>query len=250
MTKNDKIQEFKKLVAELNEYAKRDDISDFTRTVIQDLALSLRYQLEYDIINELIVNSVSIKDTIGLIDYKVGEIMAYKEEIYQKFRESGREVMETQDRIKLTSMERNLRRLNDLKTSIETKNLTSYIQAMNNRVTSSDQLVAIIKDVLTEGYNDYFSKSLIEDGKVDENVFMIIYSILRDKSLIGDLQRYVDSEKEISSLKANYEKDQAYLEMVDKVRDFVDTFKRYIIISSKKNNLEREKVELTGEITV
>lgn len=250
MIKNNKIQEFKKLVAELNEYAKRDDISDFTRTVIQDLALSLRYQLEYDIINELIVNSVSIKDTIGLIDYKVGEIMAYKEEIYQKFRESGREVMETQDRIKLTSMERNLRRLNDLKTSIETKNLTSYIQAMNNRVTSSDQLVAIIKDVLTEGYNDYFSKSLIEDGKVDENVFMIIYSILRDKSLIGDLQRYVDSEKEISSLKANYEKDQAYLEMVDKVRDFVDTFKRFIIISSKKNNLEREKVELTGEITV
>ena len=246
--KNDTLLEFKKIIAELSNYAKSGNIDEPTRKVIQDLAISLKYKLEYDIINQLVIESPAIKDTIELIDEDYKRIVEYKESLYQKFKESGKEVMDTEDRIKLTSMERNLRRLSELKTCIENKNLTSYINAMNKQVTSSNQLISIIKSVLSEGYNDYFSKNLIEENGVNENVLMIVYSILKDKTLLQDLKWYFDGEKALKKAKTTYEQDQEYLSLFLKVSDFVDTFKNYMILSSKMDEYEIEEVMLNNEI--
>ncbi len=65
---------------------------------------------------------------------------------------------------------------------------------MNKRVSSTKQLISIIKRVLTDGYDSYFSAKLIKDDVIDENLMTIIYSIIKNKKLFDELKDYIDEE--------------------------------------------------------
>lgn len=248
-TKSEELSQFKSLTLELVELSKIEDLSIESKKVIRDLTTALKYQIEYSIMNEVIKESESVKEIIPTIDEMVNRITTFKAGIYEKFRESGKEVIDLSDRIKLLTMEKNLRRLSAIKEAVEQKNFNSYINAMNNQISSSNDLVIIVKSVLSDGYNEYFSNDLIKDGKVNENVMMIIYSIMKDKTLFKELKEYIDKEHEVNELKADYEQDERDLEMFYKCREYENEFRRYIILTSRMREYDTLEGELTASVS-
>lgn len=248
-TKSEELSQFKSLTLELVELSKIEDLSVESKNVIKDLTIALKYQIEYSIMNEILKESESIKELVPTIDEMINRIKTFKANIYENFNNSGKEVMDLSDRIKLLTMEKNLRRLNEIRETVETKSFNSYINAMNNQISSSNDLVIIIKSVLSDGYNEYFSKLLINDGKVNENIMMLIYSIMKDKSLFKELKEYIDKEHEVSMLKKDYEQDEKNLEMFYKCRDYEDEFKRYIVLTSRMNEYDTLEGELNDSIS-
>lgn len=249
-TKSEELSQFKSLTLELVELSKIEDLSAESKNVIKDLTIALKYQIEYSIMNEILKESESVKELVPTIDEMINRIKSFKANIYENFNNSGKEVMEISDRIKLLTMEKNLRRLNEIRETVETRSFNSYINAMNNQISSSNDLVIIIKSVLSDGYNEYFSKLLINDGKVNENIMMLIYSIMKDKSLFKELKEYIDKEHEVSTLKKDYEQDEKNLEMFYKCRDYEDEFKRYIVLTSRMNEYDTLEGELSDSISV
>lgn len=248
-TKSEELSQFKSLTLELVELSKIEDLSVESKNVIKDLTIALKYQIEYSIMNELLKESESIKELVPTIDEMINRIKTFKANIYENFNNSGKEVMDLSDRIKLLTMEKNLRRLNEIRGTVETRSFNSYINAMNNQISSSNDLVIIINSVLSDGYNEYFSKLLINDGKVNENIMMLIYSIMKDKSLFKELKEYIDKEHEVSMLKNDYEQDEKNLEMFYKCRDYEDEFKRYIVLTSRMNEYDTLEGELNDSIS-
>ncbi len=248
-TKSEELSQFKSLTLELVELSKIDDLSVESKKVVRDLTTALKYQIEYSIMNEVIKENESVKEIIPTIDEVVNRIMTFKAGIYEKFRESGKEVMDLSDRIKLLTMEKNLRRLNGIKEAVEQRNFNSYINAMNNQISSSNDLVIIIKSVLSDGYNEYFSKNLIKGGKVNENVMMIIYSIMKDKTLFKELKEYIHKEHEVEELKTDYEQDERDLDMFYKCREYENEFRRYIILTSRMKEYDTLEGELTADVS-
>lgn len=248
-TKSEELSQFKSLTLELVELSKIDDLSVESKKVVRDLTTVLKYQIEYSIMNEVIKENESVKEIIPTIDEVVNRIMTFKAGIYEKFRESGKEVMDLSDRIKLLTMEKNLRRLNGIKEAVEQRNFNSYINAMNNQISSSNDLVIIIKSVLSDGYNEYFSKNLIKGGKVNENVMMIIYSIMKDKTLFKELKEYIHKEHEVEELKTDYEQDERDLDMFYKCREYENEFRRYIILTSRMKEYDTLEGELTAAVS-
>lgn len=248
-TKSEELSQFKSLTLELVELSKIEDLNIESKNVIKDLTTALKYQIEYSIMNEVINESESVKEIIPTIDEMVNRIMTFKTSIYGKFRESGKEVMDLSDRIKLLTMEKNLRRLNTIKEAVEKRNFNSYINAMNNQISSSNDLVIIIKSVLSDGYNEYFSNDLIEDGKVNENIMMIIYSIMKEKTLFKELKEYIDKEHEVKELKTDYEQDERDLEMFYKCREYENEFRRYIVLTSRMKEYDTLEGELENSIS-
>ena len=248
-TKSEELSQFKSLTLELVELSKIEDLNIESKNVIKDLTTALKYQIEYSIMNEVINESESVKEIIPTIDEMVNRIMTFKTSIYEKFRESGKEVMDLSDRIKLLTMEKNLRRLNTIKEAVEKRNFNSYINAMNNQISSSNDLVIIIKSVLSDGYNEYFSNDLIEDGKVNENIMMIIYSIMKEKTLFKELKEYIDKEHEVKELKTDYEQDERDLEMFYKCREYENEFRRYIVLTSRMKEYDTLEGELENSIS-
>ena len=249
-TKSEELSQFKSLTLELVELSKIEDLSTESKNVIKDLTIALKYQIEYSIMNEILKESESVKELVPTIDEMINRIKTFKANIYENFNNSGKEVMEISDRIKLLTMEKNLRRLNEIRETVETRSFNSYINAMNNQISSSNDLVIIIKSVLSDGYNEYFSKLLINDGKVNENIMMLIYSIMKDKSLFKELKEYIDKEHEVSTLKKDYEQDEKSLEMFYKCRDYEDEFRRYIVLTSRMNEYDTLEGELNDSISV
>lgn len=248
-TKSEELSQFKSLTLELVELSKIDDLSVESKKVVRDLTTALKYQIEYSIMNEVIKENESVKEIIPTIDEVINRIMTFKAGIYEKFRESGKEVMDLSDRIKLLTMEKNLRRLNGIKEAVEQRNFNSYINAMNNQISSSNDLVIIIKSVLSDGYNEYFSKNLIKGGKVNENVMMIIYSIMKDKTLFKELKEYIHKEHEVKELKTDYEQDERDLDMFYKCREYENEFRRYIILTSRMKEYDTLEGELTAAVS-
>ena len=249
-TKSEELSQFKSLTLELVELSKIEDLSAESKNVIKDLTIALKYQIEYSIMNEILKESESVKELVPTIDEMINRIKSFKANIYENFNNSGKEVMDLSDRIKLLTMEKNLRRLNEIRETVETRSFNSYINAMNNQISSSNDLVIIIKSVLSDGYNEYFSKLLINDGKVNENIMMLIYSIMKDKSLFKELKEYIDKEHEVSTLKKDYEQDEKNLEMFYKCRDYEDEFRRYIVLTSRMNEYDTLEGELNDSISV
>ena len=249
-TKSEELSQFKSLTLELVELSKIEDLSAESKNVIKDLTIALKYQIEYSIMNEILKESESVKELVPTIDEMINRIKTFKANIYENFNNSGKEVMEISDRIKLLTMEKNLRRLNEIRETVETRSFNSYINAMNNQISSSNDLVIIIKSVLSDGYNEYFSKLLINDGKVNENIMMLIYSIMKDKSLFKELKEYIDKEHEVSMLKKDYEQDEKNLEMFYKCRDYENEFRRYIVLTSRMNEYDTLEGELNDFISV
>ncbi len=249
-TKSEELSQFKSLTLELVELSKIEDLSAESKNVIKDLTIALKYQIEYSIMNEILKESESVKELVPTIDEMINRIKTFKANIYENFNNSGKEVMEISDRIKLLTMEKNLRRLNEIRETVETRSFNSYINAMNNQISSSNDLVIIIKSVLSDGYNEYFSKLLINDGKVNENIMMLIYSIMKDKSLFKELKEYIDKEHEVSMLKKDYEQDEKNLEMFYKCRDYENEFRRYIVLTSRMNEYDTLEGELNDSISV
>ena len=249
-TKSEELSQFKSLTLELVELSKIEDLSVESKNVIKDLTIALKYQIEYSIMNEILKESESVKELVPTIDEMINRIKTFKANIYENFNNSGKEVMEISDRIKLLTMEKNLRRLNEIRETVETRSFNSYINAMNNQISSSNDLVIIIKSVLSDGYNEYFSKLLINDGKVNENIMMLIYSIMKDKSLFKELKEYIDKEHEVSMLKKDYEQDEKNLEMFYKCRDYENEFRRYIVLTSRMNEYDTLEGELNDSISV
>ena len=249
-TKSEELSQFKSLTLELVELSKIEDLSAESKNVIKDLTIALKYQIEYSIMNEILKESESVKELVPTIDEMINRIKTFKANIYENFNNSGKEVMEISDRIKLLTMEKNLRRLNEIRETVETRSFNSYINAMNNQISSSNDLVIIIKSVLSDGYNEYFSKLLINDGKVNENIMMLIYSIMKDKSLFKELKEYIDKEHEVSMLQKDYEQDEKNLEMFYKCRDYENEFRRYIVLTSRMNEYDTLEGELNDSISV
>lgn len=249
-TKSEELSQFKSLTLELVELSKIEDLSVESKNVIKDLTIALKYQIEYSIMNEILKESESVKELVPTIDEMINRIKTFKANIYENFNNSGKEVMDLSDRIKLLTMEKNLRRLNEIRETVETRSFNSYINAMNNQISSSNDLVIIIKSVLSDGYNEYFSKLLINDGKVNENIMMLIYSIMKDKSLFKELKEYIDKEHEVSMLKKDYEQDEKNLEMFYKCRDYENEFRRYIVLTSRMNEYDTLEGELNDSISV
>lgn len=249
-TKSEELSQFKSLTLELVELSKIEDLSAESKNVIKDLTIALKYQIEYSIMNEILKESESVKELVPTIDEMINRIKSFKANIYENFNNSGKEVMDLSDRIKLLTMEKNLRRLNEIRGTVETRSFNSYINAMNNQISSSNDLVIIIKSVLSDGYNEYFSKLLINDGKVNENIMMLIYSIMKDKSLFKELKEYIDKEHEVSMLKKDYEQDEKNLEMFYKCRDYENEFRRYIVLTSRMNEYDTLEGELNDSISV
>ncbi len=249
-TKSEELSQFKSLTLELVELSKIEDLSAESKNVIKDLTIALKYQIEYSIMNEILKESESVKELVPTIDEMINRIKSFKANIYENFNNSGKEVMDLSDRIKLLTMEKNLRRLNEIRETVETRSFNSYINAMNNQISSSNDLVIIIKSVLSDGYNEYFSKLLINDGKVNENIMMLIYSIMKDKSLFKELKEYIDKEHEVSMLKKDYEQDEKNLEMFYKCRDYENEFRRYIVLTSRMNEYDTLEGELNDSISV
>ena len=249
-TKSEELSQFKSLTLELVELSKIEDLSVESKNVIKDLTIALKYQIEYSIMNEILKESESVKELVPTIDEMINRIKSFKANIYENFNNSGKEVMDLSDRIKLLTMEKNLRRLNEIRETVETRSFNSYINAMNNQISSSNDLVIIIKSVLSDGYNEYFSKLLINDGKVNENIMMLIYSIMKDKSLFKELKEYIDKEHEVSMLKKDYEQDEKNLEMFYKCRDYENEFRRYIVLTSRMNEYDTLEGELSDSISV
>lgn len=249
-TKNEELSQFKNLTLELVELSKIEDLSTESKKVIRDLTIALKYQIEYSIMNDIVKESDSIKELIPTIDEMINRIMTFKASIYENFRESGEEVMDLSDRIKLLTMEKNLRRLNEIKESVQNRNFNSYISAMNNQISSSNDLIIIVKSVLSEGYNEYFSKMLIKDGTVNENVMTLIYSIMKDKTLFKELKEYIDKEHEVTRLRADYEQDEKDLELFYKCRDYENYFRRYVILTSRMKEYDTLEGELNDSVSV
>lgn len=249
-TKNEELSQFKNLTLELVELSKIEDLSTESKKVIRDLTIALKYQIEYSIMNDIVKESDSIKELIPTIDEMINRIMTFKASIYENFRESGEEVMDLSDRIKLLTMEKNLRRLNEIKESVQNRNFNSYISAMNNQISSSNDLIIIVKSVLSEGYNEYFSKMLIKDGTVNENVMTLIYSIMKDKTLFKELKEYIDKEHEVTRLRADYEQDKKDLELFYKCRDYENYFRRYVILTSRMKEYDTLEGELNDSVSV
>lgn len=238
------VMEFRSLIRDLHEYIEKPDVDYDTKIVIQDLALTLRYQLEFDVMKKLVSENDSLKETETLIKNMIDKIELYKNFILEEHKKTGLPSMDIKSKIKLTAMERSLKRLTELKTTIESRNFNSYVVAMNNQVSSSKQLISIIRSVLTDGYNDYFSSSLIKNGEVDENIMTIIYSIIKDKGLFDELKKYITEEKRIEDLKNKLEEEKKFFDLLKKSENYITLFKRFINLYQKKSSNEESEINL------
>lgn len=241
---NPGLEDFKQLVIDLAKYRNSTDIDPETKKVIQDLSVTLRYQLEFDLMKKLVSESPSLKDAETLLKNMIDKITLYKNLLIDEHVKSGSSEMNIRTRIKLKALERSLERLELLNETLKNRNFNSYVIAMNNQVSSTRQLIAIIKQVLTDGYDSYFSTELIKGDVVDENIMTIIYSIMRDKELFEQLKVYVDEEKRIEQMKANNEKEKKCYEVLKQSVNYTTFFKRYITLSPRLSELDGTEAEL------
>ena len=59
---NMELEDFKKLIADLVRYKEDPELDAETKRAIQDLSSTLRYQLEFDLMQKLVTESSSLKD--------------------------------------------------------------------------------------------------------------------------------------------------------------------------------------------
>ena len=154
----------------------------------------LRYQLEFDLMQKLVTESSSLKETEELLKNMIDKVSLYKNLLLDEHTKSGSTEMNIRVKIKLRALNNSLERLNLLNETVKNRNFNSYVIAMNKRVSSTKQLISIIKRVLTDGYDSYFSAKLIKDDVIDENLMTIIYSIIKNKKLFDELKDYIDEE--------------------------------------------------------
>lgn len=239
---NDEITQFRIIINELKEIYTTKNLDFQSQELIKTLLNSFRYQIEYILMNKVINELPSIKEVEELIENLNKRILDYKNDIYNNFKQSGEKVFSQVDRIKLLAMENSLRRLTNIKTIIRDKNYNSYIKAMNDQIKSSQELVLVVESVLADGYNDYFSSELIQDGRVNENIMTIIYSIIKDKKLFDELNDYVSSLKEIENLEKSVGEDRIARAMFCKIENYEEDLKRYIVLNTRlsknKNQLD------------
>ena len=232
------LNEFKQLVSDLVAYKNKPGIDVKTKRVIQDLSVTLRYQLEFDLMKKLISESTSLKDTEVLLKNMIDKIKLYEQFLIEEHNKTGSVEMNMRTKIKLDAMKRSLDRLERLNEIIKTRNFNSYVTAMNNQVTSTNQLIGIIKRVLSDGYDSYFSTRLIKGNEIDENVITIICSILKDKHLFSELKEYIDEEKRIKQMEEKNNKEKEYFEVLKQSGNYTIFFNRYITLSSQMDDID------------
>lgn len=241
---NPEIEDFKHLVSDLAKYKDSPEIDSETKKVIQDLSITLRYQLEFDLMQKLVSESTSLKETEELLKNMIDKVTLYKNLLLDEHAKTGSVEMNIRTKIKLRALEKSLERLELLNETVKTRNFNSYVVAMNNRVTSTKQLVSIIKRVLTDGYDSYFSTELFKGDVVDENIMTIIYSIIKDKDLFSELKDYVDEENRIEQMKANNIQEQQCYEVLKQSANYTTFLKRYITLSAKLDEFADEEKNL------
>lgn len=241
---NDEKQQFKILLSEIKTLYSTGSLNQESKAIISELLIVLKYKVEYTMMSKIISENVNIKELEELIEDLNNRILEYKDTIYEKNKESDNKVMPRNYLIGLISMENNLRRLKELRGIIKTRNYNSYIQMMNEQVKSTNQLMLIAQSVLSDGYNEYFSSKLIEDGNINENVMTIIYSILKDNDLYNELSEYISSEKELDEISKSIEDDKNKRELFIKIMEHESDLRRYIILNSrvKKSQDTIEKI--------
>lgn len=246
---NPELEDFKQLVTDLAKYRNNPDIDPETKKVIQDLSVTLRYQLEFDLMKKLVSESPSLKEAETLLENMIDKIILYRNLLIDEHTKSGSSEMNIRIRIKLKALERSLERLELLNETLKNRNFNSYVVAMNNQISSTSQLITVIKQVLTDGYDSYFSNELIKGEVVDENIMTIIYSIMRDKELFEQLKAYIDEENKIEQLKATIEKEKKCYNLLKQSVNYTTFFKRYITISPKLSDFDTTEEELKASLS-
>lgn len=245
---NMELEDFKKLIADLVRYKEDPELDAETKRAIQDLSSTLRYQLEFDLMQKLVTESSSLKETEELLKNMIDKVSLYKSLLLDEHTKSGSTEMNIRVKIKLRALNNSLERLNLLNETVKNRNFNSYVIAMNKRVSSTKQLISIIKRVLSDGYDSYFSAKLIKDDVVDENLMTIIYSIIKNKKLFDELKDYIDEENKIEQMKATNEKDKKCYETLKNSVNYATFFKRFVVISAKLEDFEETEKELKSSL--
>lgn len=225
---------FYKVINQIKTMYKDTTISEEDRIKVVELLRVLKYKVQFDVLNQCIQNNDYITSVLAGIDTKLLHIDAEREEIKQQIEEMDL-VPNTK---RLVALRRTSNELDRIKSLIEKRQFNFVIQALNEGLVTTNELVSACNLVLKEGVQDYsklFGTQLVVDGQINKRAIDLLFEIILDTSLKKDLRKYVEAN-------------QAYLNLLDKKQDN-ERFLKLVKLASNNQVALREYLRVRSVLS-
>ena len=179
-------QTFKEIRVYLNQ---TPAISVEDRKKIGELLRVLKYKIEFDVLEESLKDDSFITSVVADIDTKLLHIDQERKEITDNMKNMQ---LVTSTR-RLIALRRTSNELDRIKTYIRERQFDYYVEAMNAKLESTNELVMACNQVLRNGMNDYsymFGHELVGNNGLDKEGLDLLFSIITNKELKEQLSNY------------------------------------------------------------
>ena len=211
----DEARSFYKIFKEIRIYLNQTpSISDEDRKNIAELLRVLKYKIQFDILKDSIENDNFITSTVADIDTKLLQIDKERKEINDRIKDMQL-VTGTK---RLIALRRTSNELDRIRTYISNREFNFYIDAMNAEVKSTNELIAVCNQVLRDGEEEYatiFGNPLIGRDGVSKTGIDLLFSIMTDGDLRGELERYLKVEDKFLAIQEEKDNNSLFLKLID-----------------------------------
>lgn len=221
-------QTFKEIRVYLNQ---TPAISVEDRKKIGELLRVLKYKIEFDVLEESLKDDSFITSVVADIDTKLLHIDQERKEITDNMKNMQ---LVTSTR-RLIALRRTSNELDRIKTYIRERQFDYYVEAMNAKLESTNELVMACNQVLRNGMNDYsymFGHELVGNNGLDKEGLDLLFSIITNKELKEQLSNYLKLEENYSRYSKEKDDNNKFLKLIGIAKKNEVTVREYLKIRS------------------
>lgn len=236
---SDEARSFNKIFEQVRTYlTQTPDLSLEDRQKIGELLRVLKYNVEFQILEDSLNDDGFIKSVVGDIETKLLHIDEERKRINESIRNN--ELLNNTRR--LVALRRTSNELDRILTYIKNRQFSYYIETMNEILGSTNELIIACSKVLAHGNEDYthmFGNTIVGNNGIDKEGIDLLFSIITDVDLKAELDRFLKAEEKYKSILAEKNANKKFLELINLAKKNEVTFREYLkvrpVLSSESN---------------
>lgn len=236
---SDEARTFYKVFEQVRTYlTQTPDISLEDRQKIGELLRVLKYNVEFQILEDSLKDDSFITSVIGDINTKLLHIDEERKRINESIKNN--ELLNNTRR--LIALRRTSNELDRILTYIQNRQFSYYIEAMNEILGSTNELVLACSKVLAHGNKDYthmFGHTVVGNDGVDKEGIDLLFSIITDGDLKAELDRFLKAEEKYHAILEEKNSNKRFMDLINLAKKNEVTFREYLkvrpVLSSESN---------------
>lgn len=225
---SDEAHTFYKVLGQVRAYlTQTPDISLEDRQKIAELLRVLKYNVEFQILEDSLRDDSFITSVVGDIKTKLLHIDEERKSINESIKNN--ELLNNTRR--LIALRRTSNELDRILTYIQNRQFSYYIEAMNEILGSTNELVIACSNVLAHGNKDYthmFGKTVVRNDSVDKEGIDLLFSIVTDGDLKAELDRFLKIEEKYNAILEEKNSNKRFMELINLIKSNEVTFREYL----------------------